>query len=97
MIAGNLRSRGFCRSNRVNRYLLSVSNEGDMKLCDQMETVTISQDHVEAESACPICLIEFQLQESIKRLPCGHLLHSQCMNEWFRRTKTCPMCRHSVG
>lgn len=31
-----------------------------------------------------------------KRLPCGHILHSDCLRSWLQQDPTCPLCRKSV-
>lgn len=31
-----------------------------------------------------------------KKLPCGHMLHLQCIKNWMERSQTCPICRLAV-
>ncbi|EEB07543.2 synviolin family ubiquitin-protein ligase Hrd1 [Schizosaccharomyces japonicus yFS275] len=31
-----------------------------------------------------------------KRLPCGHILHLNCLRNWLERQQTCPVCRRPV-
>jgi Ring finger domain len=31
-----------------------------------------------------------------KKLPCGHVLHFQCLRSWMERQQACPICRRSV-
>ena len=31
-----------------------------------------------------------------KKLPCGHMLHLQCLKNWMERSQTCPICRLAV-
>ena len=31
-----------------------------------------------------------------KKLPCGHILHFQCLRSWLERQQACPTCRRSV-
>ena len=40
---------------------------------------------------CSICLDESK--ENIKTLLCGHEFHQTCIEEWFKREETCPLCR----
>jgi hypothetical protein len=39
---------------------------------------------------CTICLEE---PEDCSQLKCGHIYHKECINEWFKKKKTCPNCR----
>ncbi|TYZ64264.1 hypothetical protein PybrP1_003129 [[Pythium] brassicae (nom. inval.)] len=49
-----------------------------------------------AEEICPICLIEFEDDEDVRNLPCRHIFHVPCIDEWFRRNTSCPMCKSDV-
>lgn len=40
---------------------------------------------------CPICL---QPLECRRQLPCKHSFHEECIEEWFKETRACPVCRH---
>ncbi len=31
-----------------------------------------------------------------RRLPCGHILHMECLRGWLERSQQCPLCRESV-
>mmetsp|Transcript_1043 Transcript_1043/g.2688 ORF Transcript_1043/g.2688 Transcript_1043/m.2688 type:complete len:403 (+) Transcript_1043:123-1331(+) len=43
---------------------------------------------------CSICLDNFDDEDSVVRLPCGHLFHTDCVVGWLRQTMTCPVrCR----
>ncbi|UJR17544.1 hypothetical protein I4U23_004440 [Adineta vaga] len=48
------------------------------------------------KSACTICQTKFQLNEQIKKLPCGHLFHKECGINWLGVTKTCPTCHERI-
>mmetsp|Transcript_31841 Transcript_31841/g.63175 ORF Transcript_31841/g.63175 Transcript_31841/m.63175 type:complete len:146 (+) Transcript_31841:2-439(+) len=49
---------------------------------------------------CCICLDGHADRDMVRRLPCGHEFHAQCIDEWlFRgkgRTRSCPKCRRPV-
>ena len=30
--------------------------------------------------------------DKIKILGCGHIYHYNCINEWFKRKRECPLC-----
>nr|XP_009787797.1 PREDICTED: E3 ubiquitin-protein ligase Praja-2-like [Nicotiana sylvestris]XP_016471271.1 PREDICTED: E3 ubiquitin-protein ligase Praja-2-like [Nicotiana tabacum] len=50
---------------------------------------------VEPET-CAICQSEYEDEESIGKLQCGHEYHTDCIKQWLWRKKDCPMCRASV-
>lgn len=44
-----------------------------------------------AMSTCAICTDEFVKNQLVRILPCGHLFHQSCVDEWLvRRSRTCP-------
>lgn len=51
-----------------------------------------SNPHPEHE--CSICLNN--INQNATALPCCHLFHSNCINEWRKRTNECPICRHQI-
>mmetsp|Transcript_41220 Transcript_41220/g.47477 ORF Transcript_41220/g.47477 Transcript_41220/m.47477 type:complete len:148 (-) Transcript_41220:13-456(-) len=46
-------------------------------------------------NACCVCLEEFNKGEEVIELHCGkgHIFHPDCLEDWARRNKSCPLCR----
>lgn len=44
---------------------------------------------------CSICMTEFELDEKVGDLPCGHLFHTECLKTWVIWRNTCPLCNNS--
>lgn len=40
-----------------------------------------------------MCLKEHELGETVKKLPCKHTFHSECILPWLSKTNSCPLCR----
>lgn len=47
-------------------------------------------------TSCSICLADFEQDDSIRRLPCGHDFHQDCIDMWLTRNKRCPLCMRAV-
>ncbi len=46
---------------------------------------------------CSICLIDFEDQEEIIRLPvCNHCFHKDCLQKWIEALFDCPYCRSDI-
>lgn len=45
---------------------------------------------------CTICLSEFEDNEDVRRLPCMHLFHIECVDQWLATNKRCPICRVDI-
>ena len=46
----------------------------------------------EGEERCAICLDEFDTQAVVKSMRCGHTLHRDCLDQWLRGSRQCPLC-----
>ena len=57
---------------------------------------TTSEEDEEGDK-CTICLSEFETDEDVRRLPCMHLFHEECVDQWLGQNKRCPICRYGVG
>ena len=43
---------------------------------------------------CRVCLVRFEPEALVNRLPCGHLFHRACLETWLDYDHaTCPLCR----
>ncbi|CAN6373768.1 unnamed protein product [Urochloa humidicola] len=46
------------------------------------------------EGTCSVCLAELQDGNALRMLmPCMHYFHAACLDEWLRKSATCPICR----
>ncbi|XP_043063540.1 RING finger protein 11 isoform X2 [Drosophila ficusphila] len=45
---------------------------------------------------CVICMAEFCVDEAVRYLPCMHIYHVNCIDDWLLRSLTCPSCLEPV-
>lgn len=50
----------------------------------------------EDSEKCTICLSQFELDNDVRRLPCMHLFHKDCVDQWLVTNKHCPICRVDI-
>mmetsp|Transcript_28838 Transcript_28838/g.87242 ORF Transcript_28838/g.87242 Transcript_28838/m.87242 type:complete len:121 (+) Transcript_28838:925-1287(+) len=64
----------------------------------QIERLTWPPSDVGAssQSTCMICLNDFEIGDNCRRLPCRHVFHGDCVDEWLRRCTDCPICKANV-
>ncbi|XP_026839130.1 RING finger protein 11 isoform X2 [Drosophila erecta] len=48
------------------------------------------------ERECVICMAEFCVNEAVRYLPCMHIYHVNCIDDWLLRSLTCPSCLEPV-
>ncbi|PWA99709.1 zinc finger, RING/FYVE/PHD-type [Artemisia annua] len=41
---------------------------------------------------CTLCTREYEKNEMIATLDCGHAFHSYCVKDWLLRKNECPLC-----
>jgi len=77
----------------------SISRGGSQTKADE-----VSKKICEAsEKTCEICGSGYIVRKEGRRLPCGHVFHTSCIEEWFRRCRStlgmsplCPNCNAEV-
>jgi hypothetical protein len=45
---------------------------------------------------CCCCCEVFNAEKPIVETPCGHYFHKECLGEWLKLAKTCPICRSDL-
>ncbi|XP_045778846.1 E3 ubiquitin-protein ligase Arkadia isoform X1 [Maniola jurtina] len=48
------------------------------------------------DEKCTICLSIFEVDSDCRRLPCMHLFHMECVDQWLSTNKHCPICRVDI-
>lgn len=49
------------------------------------------------EDRCTICITDLEHEEQIRKLPCNHIFHPQCVDKWLLQDSRCPMCKFDVN
>lgn len=48
-------------------------------------------------NVCPICLMQMEKNDLVRKTPCAHDFHSNCIDSWCLKTLTCPVCRADLS
>ncbi|TRY82213.1 hypothetical protein DNTS_023861 [Danionella cerebrum] len=80
----------------VGKNMHSTSNSRKLhgkKEDDEEEEEGADED---TEEKCTICLSILEEGEDVRRLPCMHLFHQLCVDQWLLTNKKCPICRVDI-
>ncbi|XP_058774966.1 E3 ubiquitin ligase BIG BROTHER-related-like isoform X2 [Vicia villosa] len=50
-----------------------------------------------SNDSCVICRVDYEDDESLTLLSCKHLYHPECINNWLKINKVCPVCSTEVS
>ena len=72
--------------------LLPMQRMGE---AEDLADVELTPDvEFKGEQKCAICLCELQLGQRVRRTPCLHLFHLECIQNWVRRRRVCPIDKY---
>ena len=50
-----------------------------------------------SSAVCSICLDDYSNPDiKVNKLPCSHLYHKDCIQEWLQDNDSCPECRSEI-
>ena len=53
----------------------------------------LQKTYSRCDNTCCICLEEYEETAKLTKLPCNHWMYSECIEKWFNRDVTCPLCK----
>eukprot|EP00696_Hemimastix_kukwesjijk_P007557 gnl/Hemi2/1955_TR699_c0_g1_i1.p1 gnl/Hemi2/1955_TR699_c0_g1~~gnl/Hemi2/1955_TR699_c0_g1_i1.p1 ORF type:complete len:485 (+),score=89.42 gnl/Hemi2/1955_TR699_c0_g1_i1:114-1568(+) len=71
-------------------------NRGASEQMVKKTTESKSLEKRDGDQTCVVCMSDLKLGEKVRVLPCKHFYHVECIDEWLRRNKTCPVCKHPI-
>jgi len=84
----------------VQRTAGQLTEEEQIKLLKRMALIqqlpSGKYDANKKNKECVICMIEFEINDTMKFLPCLHTFHQACIDDWLIRSLICPSCMEPV-
>ena len=50
----------------------------------------------DSERKCLVCQCEYEEDDELRRLPCSHCFHTECVDQWLAEKDACPYCRQAI-
>jgi hypothetical protein len=48
------------------------------------------------DEQCTICISSIRHNEMVRRLPCQHIFHSECIDHWLKKKALCPFAGNKL-
>ncbi|KAK7320303.1 hypothetical protein VNO77_29650 [Canavalia gladiata] len=55
-----------------------------------------SEKFITENPECCICLAKYKEKEEVRQLPCSHMFHLKCVDQWLKITSCCPLCKQGL-
>ncbi|KAA0202527.1 hypothetical protein HAZT_HAZT009879 [Hyalella azteca] len=85
----------------ITHFMGQLENNGPAPLtADQIAAIPstqVTQEQCQNKMQCSVCMEDFVLSESVKKLRCDHFFHEPCITPWLKMHATCPVCRTALG
>lgn len=62
----------------------------------EIPRVEVTDEEIKNQLQCSVCWEDFRLNETVRKLPCLHIYHENCIVPWLDLHGTCPICRKSL-
>ncbi|KAK9001862.1 hypothetical protein V6N11_024560 [Hibiscus sabdariffa] len=83
-------SRVLAEEMETSGYGMVPAQESSLR--EMVETVRVE----EGDEDCTICLEGFEAGSYAARMPCSHIFHAECIQEWLKQSHYCPLCRFEM-
>ncbi|XP_028796747.1 E3 ubiquitin-protein ligase Praja-2-like [Neltuma alba] len=80
-----------------NESSLKGSPPAAKSVVENLPLVELTEEDLVGENvACAVCKDEIIWKEKVRRLPCSHFYHGECIMPWLSIRNTCPVCRYEL-
>ncbi|XP_030511056.2 E3 ubiquitin-protein ligase At4g11680 [Cannabis sativa] len=55
-----------------------------------------NSDSINDDPECCICLAKYKDKEEVRQLPCSHMFHLKCVDQWLKIISCCPLCKQEL-
>ncbi|KAF9129643.1 hypothetical protein BGW39_003967 [Mortierella sp. 14UC] len=91
---------GFLRKSKKDSSLGAAGKPQDTAASSQDAAATSSVEYLtlaDAQDAvCAICLCDYEDDEELRKMRCTHYFHKECVDEWLRLHRNCPLCKRDI-
>ncbi|KAM3138803.1 hypothetical protein pb186bvf_009006 [Paramecium bursaria] len=79
-----------------NEQIIGLFKSNHYEECGPRQVVLYYQKMNQAIIECSICLDNLLPTDQKGTLPCCHIFHENCLNDWLKKKPECPTCRNNI-
>lgn len=57
---------------------------------------TVRPSDMSESNVCAVCIESYNSDDVIRELPCSHVFHKHCIDQWLIDKRVCPMCKLNI-
>jgi hypothetical protein len=77
-------------------YSRSRRPEASARASDYSAPDAAPPESEQHDDTCSICMGEYVPGEELRVLPCAHWFHQECIDQWLKGSKFCPLCQQNI-
>jgi hypothetical protein len=85
------------RAERVPPLSIPAKHYSQTRHCAAAKVRDDAVREPEDMEECSICLCEFEAEDLVKELLCGHCFHADCLDRWLLVKSACPLCKRRAA
>jgi hypothetical protein len=80
-----------------NESSLKGSPPAAKSFVENLPLVELTEEELKKKDVvCAVCKDEVMVEEKVRKLPCSHYYHGDCILPWLSIRNTCPVCRFEL-
>lgn len=81
----------------LDMFMNKTITEDELNKISPVRCAGLNNNNEFNETACSVCLEECNNKKLHRILPCKHVYHPQCIDEWLlKKSSLCPLCKQDV-
>lgn len=89
----------YLMANDPNKYGNPPASKEEINKLEKIKVTDINFKEIctlNADNSCSVCKDDYELNQSLTKLPCNHVFHDDCILPWLKERNSCPTCRFEL-
>ena len=98
VVNGDEESNNNIENNNIQINNEILNNLPVFKIDEKFMEVSQKKENKNEFQNCVICMEKYEINNEVKTLPCFHLFHKDCIDQWLKAgNDSCPICKNKIN